>query len=122
MVYHNKNIIMPPVSIPTCKSPERLTLVLHQGRVRVRFVAHINVVIVSRTSPFPTVPTHVRCTWQSSEKERRHVMPIGTQRTIFLANAIAPKTPARLPKAAGTIYWSICSRIAGTCRYPLNSC
>jgi hypothetical protein len=62
MVYHNKNIIMPPVSIPTCKPPERLTLVLHQGRVRVRFVAHINVVIVSRTSPFPTVPTHMRCT------------------------------------------------------------
>jgi hypothetical protein len=62
MVYHNKNIIMPPVSIPTCKPPERLTLVLRQGRVRVRFVARINVVIVSRTSPFPTVPTDMRCT------------------------------------------------------------
>ena len=56
MVYHNKNIIMPPVSIVTCKPPEQLTLVLHQGRVGLRFVAHINVVIVSRTSPFPMVP------------------------------------------------------------------
>ena len=122
MVYHNKNIIMPPVSMPTCKPRERLTLVLYQGRVRVRFVAHINVVIVSRTSPFPTVATQMRCTWQSSEKERRDVMPTRGQRIAFWANAIAPKTPARLPKAAATIYWSICSRIAGTCRYPFSSC
>jgi len=62
MVYHNKNIIMPPVSIPTYKPPEQLTLVLHQRRVRVRLVAHINMVIVSRISPFPKVPTHMRCT------------------------------------------------------------
>jgi len=73
MVYHDKNIIMPPVSMPTCKPPERLTLVLYQGRVRVRFVAHINVVIVSRTSPFPTVATQMRCTWQSSEARSEEV-------------------------------------------------
>jgi hypothetical protein len=67
MVYHNKNIITSPVSIPTCKPRERPTLVLHQRRVRVRFVAHINVVIVSRTSPFPAVATQMRCKWQSGE-------------------------------------------------------